>query len=65
MKLVMLRSRPSKQHGIAMIEAYPFKSEDSQDPGDHYLGSLPMFIVAGFAVTGESPEMTIVRKSLA
>ena len=53
------------RRGIAMIEAYPFKSGDSQDPGDHYHGSLQMFIDAGFVVTGDAPEMTIVRKTLA
>jgi GNAT superfamily N-acetyltransferase len=52
------------RRGIAIVEAYPFKSEDSQDPGDHYHGSLPMFLAAGFVVTGDSPSMTIVRKTL-
>jgi GNAT superfamily N-acetyltransferase len=54
-----------RRRGIAMIEAYPFKSGDSEDPGDHYHGSLPMFVASGFEITGESATMTIVRKSLA
>jgi ribosomal protein S18 acetylase RimI-like enzyme len=50
--------------GIAMVEAYPFKSDDSDDPGDHYHGPLSMLLKAGFEVFGEEPEMTIVRKAL-
>ena len=53
------------RRGCELVEAYPFKSEDSSDPGDHYHGSLPMFLDAGFTVAGETPEMTIVRRTLA
>jgi ribosomal protein S18 acetylase RimI-like enzyme len=54
----------SAQRGIALVEAYPFKSDDSVDPGDHYHGSLAMYLAAGFEVFADAPTMTIVRKTL-
>ena len=52
------------RRGIEMVEAYPFKSVDSDDPGDHYHGTLSMLLAAGFVVTGEEESMTIVRRTL-
>ena len=52
------------RRGIEMVEAYPFKSDDSEDPGDHYHGRLPMLLDAGFEVVEVETSMTIVRKSL-
>jgi ribosomal protein S18 acetylase RimI-like enzyme len=52
------------RRGIALVEAYPFKSGDSTDPGDHFHGALPMFLDAGFAIFADTPSMTIVRKTL-
>lgn len=51
--------------GITMVEAYPFKSNDSDDPGDHYHGPRSMLMKAGFEVFGEEESMTIVRRALA
>ncbi len=50
--------------GIRSVDAFPWKSEDSTKPGDHYHGSLPMFLAAGFAVLREDKSMTVVRKRL-
>ena len=47
-----------------MVEAYPFKAEDSEDPGDHYHGTWSMLQKAGFEVFAEAEWMTIVRKTL-
>ena len=52
------------RRGIEMVEAYPFKSDDSDDPGDHYHGPLPMLLDAGFATHADEESMTIVRKTL-
>jgi ribosomal protein S18 acetylase RimI-like enzyme len=52
------------RRGITLVEAYPFKSDDSVDPGDHYHGSLPMYLAAGFEVFADAPTMTVVRKTL-
>jgi GNAT superfamily N-acetyltransferase len=54
----------SAARGITLVEAYPFKSDDSVDPGDHYHGSLPMYLAAGFEVFADAPKMTVVRKTL-
>lgn len=50
--------------GFASIEAYPFKSGDSEDATDHYHGPLSMFIDAGFEIIREDSTMTVVRKTL-
>ena len=52
------------RRGIVMVEAYPFKAEDSEDPGDHYHGTWSMLQKAGFEVFAEAEWMTIVRKTL-
>lgn len=52
------------RRGFASIEAYPFKSGDSEDATDHYHGPLPMFIDAGFEIIQEDFTMTVVRKTL-
>jgi ribosomal protein S18 acetylase RimI-like enzyme len=52
------------RRGITMVEAYPFKSDDSEDPGDHYHGTLSMYASTGFDVVAEEESMTIVRRTL-
>ena len=52
------------RRGFASIEAYPFKSGDSEDATDHYHGPLSMFIDAGFEITRDDSLMTVVRKTL-
>lgn len=52
------------RRGIAMVEAYPFKAEDSDDPGDHYHGPLSMLKKAGFEVFSDEESMTVVRRTL-
>ena len=52
------------RRGITLVEAYPFKSDDSDDPGDHYHGPMSMLGTAGFEVFRDEESMTIVRKSL-
>ena len=53
------------RRGIAEVEAYPFKADESDAPTDHYHGPLPMFLDAGFSILGDSGTMTIVRRRLA
>ena len=53
------------RRGILLVEAYPFKSESSEDPGDHYHGTLSMLQKAGFEFFADAESMTIVRKTLA
>ena len=52
------------RRGFATIEAYPFKSGDSEDATDHYHGPLSMLIDAGFEITRDDSTMTVVRKTL-
>lgn len=52
------------RRGIATLEAYPFKSGDSEDATDHYHGPLPLFIEAGFGMVRDDADMTVVRKTL-
>jgi GNAT superfamily N-acetyltransferase len=51
--------------GIREIEAYPFKSGESQDATDHYHGPLNLFLASGFTVVRDDKDLTVVRKSLA
>lgn len=51
--------------GFKLVEAYPFKSGDSQLAADHYHGPLSLFLEAGFSVFAEHKNMTVVRKLLA
>lgn len=50
--------------GIELVDAFPFKSGASTSAADHYHGSLPMFMQAGFEVIGENENLTVVRKLL-
>jgi ribosomal protein S18 acetylase RimI-like enzyme len=50
--------------GIRSVDAFPWKSENSTQPSDHYHGSLPMFLAAGFAVLRDDKAVTVVRKRL-
>lgn len=50
--------------GLALVDAFPFKAGDSEDATDHYHGTLPMFVAAGFVPLGETDDITIVRKLL-
>src|SRR5664279_1411065 len=50
--------------GIKSIDAFPFKPGDSEQPADHYHGSLPMFVAAGFVPLTETESITVVRKAL-
>ena len=50
--------------GIRIADAFPWKSEDSTKPADHYHGSLSMFLAAGFTVLREEENLTVVRKRL-
>ena len=54
--------------GIKLLDAFPFKSGDS-NPGqfkatDHYHGSQSMFVAAGFVPLSETQSLTAMRKQL-
>ena len=54
-----------QQRGLVLIDAFPFKTEaDECDAADHYHGPLSLFLEQGFALHGETDELTIVRKTL-
>src|SRR2546428_11763065 len=50
--------------GIKLVDAFPFKSGDSELAADHYHGPLPIFLAAGFSVLSEHRDLTVVRKLL-
>jgi ribosomal protein S18 acetylase RimI-like enzyme len=50
--------------GFKLVEAFPFKSGDSELAADHYHGPLPIFLDAGFNVLSEHKDLTVVRKLL-
>ena len=50
---------------IKVVDAFPFKSPESELPADHYHGPLTMFLAAGFSVLREEESLTVVRKLLA
>ncbi|MGH8713476.1 MAG: GNAT family N-acetyltransferase [Casimicrobiaceae bacterium] len=50
--------------GLVLVDAFPFKSADSENAADHYHGALPMFTAAGFAPVAETETITVVRKFL-
>jgi GNAT superfamily N-acetyltransferase len=50
--------------GIKLVDAFPFKSGDSERAADHYHGALSMFTAAGFAPLAETDSITVVRKFL-
>ena len=51
--------------GLKLIDAFPFKSEESDCAADHYHGPLSMFLAEGFTILREDESMTVVRKLLA
>jgi ribosomal protein S18 acetylase RimI-like enzyme len=50
--------------GFRLVDAFPFKSGDSELAADHYHGPLPIFLDAGFRVLREHKDLTVVRKLL-
>ncbi len=50
--------------GFKLVDAFPFKTAQSQLAADHYHGALSMFLEHGFAVLREDETMTAVRKAL-
>jgi ribosomal protein S18 acetylase RimI-like enzyme len=50
--------------GLKVIDAFPFKSNDSKLAADHYHGSLSLFLEQGFSVLREDEALTVVRKAL-
>ncbi len=50
--------------GIKVVDAFPFKSAESELPADHYHGPLSLFLSEGFSVLREEESMTVVRKLL-
>jgi ribosomal protein S18 acetylase RimI-like enzyme len=51
--------------GFKLIDAFPFRSGDSQLDTDHFHGPLSLFLDAGFSVLGQHKHLTVVRKLLA
>jgi ribosomal protein S18 acetylase RimI-like enzyme len=50
--------------GFKLVDAFPFKSSDSELAADHYHGPLSIFLDAGFSVLSEHKDLTVVRKVL-
>lgn len=50
--------------GFKVIDAFPFKSADSELAADHYHGALSLFLEQGFEILREDETMTAVRKLL-
>ena len=50
--------------GFKLVDAFPFRSGDSQLPTDHFHGPLSLFLDAGFSVLGQNKRLTVVRKLL-
>ena len=50
--------------GFRLVDAFPFKSGDSERAADHYHGALSTFVAAGFAPLAETDSVTVVRKLL-
>ena len=51
--------------GVAIVDAFPFKTGDSTDATDHYHGTTRMFASRGFAPIAENDDVVVVRKRLA
>ena len=49
--------------GFKLVDAFPFKSGDSESRRDHYHGALSMFLAAGFALLREDESLTVVREA--
>jgi len=50
--------------GFRLVDAFPFKSGDSERAADHYHGALSTFLAAGFVPLAETDSVTVVRKLL-
>ncbi|MBK6805514.1 MAG: GNAT family N-acetyltransferase [Betaproteobacteria bacterium] len=50
--------------GIAVVDAFPFKSGASTDATDHYHGPASLFASRGFVPVADHPDLTVVRKQL-
>jgi GNAT superfamily N-acetyltransferase len=50
--------------GIKLVDAFPFKADDSESAADHYHGPLSLFLGEGFTVLREDDDVTVVRKML-
>ena len=51
--------------GLALVDAFPFKSGDSVSPADHYHGPASLYASRGFATIAEHKDCTAMRKVLA
>jgi len=51
--------------GIRVVDAFPFRTEGSNDATDHYHGPASLFDAAGFVRIGATKEVTIVRRTVA
>jgi ribosomal protein S18 acetylase RimI-like enzyme len=50
--------------GFKLVDAFPFKSGNSELAADHYHGPLPIFLDADFKVLSEHENLTVVRRFL-
>jgi len=50
--------------GIAVVDAFPFKSGESVSPADHYHGPASLFASRGFEPIGGNDEVTVMRRRL-
>jgi len=50
--------------GIGVVDAFPFRSEPSELPTDHYHGPASLFRAAGFEAIGETADVIVMRKRL-
>ena len=50
--------------GFKLVDAFPFKSGNSELAADHSHGPLPIFLEAGFEVLRDHKTLTVVRKFL-
>jgi len=51
--------------GIAIVDAFPFKSGESVKPADHYHGPASLFASRGFEAIGGNDDVTVMRRRLA
>jgi len=51
--------------GIAIVDAFPFKSGESVQPADHYHGPASLFASRGFEAIGGNDDVTVMRRRLA
>jgi ribosomal protein S18 acetylase RimI-like enzyme len=48
--------------GVTVVDAFPFRTEGSEDATDHYHGPLSLFTAAGFVPLCATEDLTIVRR---